>query len=86
MGGLWLGSITSKQEKTLKQQIQAAEDKGLKSRYWGTPAWPISVRDSVWVKLMELGVGMLNVDDLVSATRWNWGLCVVAGIVLCGNS
>jgi hypothetical protein len=35
---------------------------------------------------MRAGVGMLNVDDLVSATRWNWGWCVVAGIALCGNS
>jgi hypothetical protein len=86
IGILWLGRFSAKQERTLKQQIQAAEDKGLKSRYWSTPAWPISVRDNVWAKLMELGVGMLNVDDLASATRWNWGFCVVAGIALCGNS
>lgn len=85
IGIVWLGKFSSKQEKTLKQQIQAAEDKGLKSRYYGTPAWPISVRDNVWAKLMDLGVGVLNVDDLVSATRWNWGFCVVAGIALCGN-
>jgi hypothetical protein len=86
IGILWLGRFSAKQERILKQQIQAAEDKGLKSRYWSTPAWPISVRDNVWAKLMELGVGMLNVDDLASATRWNWGFCVVAGIALCGNS
>jgi glycerophosphoryl diester phosphodiesterase len=86
IGILWLGRFSAKQERILKQQIQAAEDKGLKSRYWSTPAWPISVRDNVWAKLMELGVGMLNVDDLASATRWNWGFCVVAGMALCGNS
>jgi glycerophosphoryl diester phosphodiesterase len=86
VGGLWWGKITSKQEETLKQQIGAAEAKGLKSRYWDTPAWPISTRDSVWAKLMELGVGVLNVDDLVSATRWNWDFCEVAGIRLCGRS
>jgi glycerophosphoryl diester phosphodiesterase len=86
IGIVWLGRFSAKQERTLKQQIQAAEDKGLKSRYWSTPAWPISVRDNVWAKLMELGVGMLNVDDLASATSWNWGFCVVAGIALCGNS
>jgi hypothetical protein len=86
IGNMWMGTITSKQEETLKQQIQASEAKGLKSRYWDTPAWPISVRDSVWAKLMELGVGVLNVDDLVSATRWNWNWCVVGGIVLCGKS
>jgi hypothetical protein len=86
IGMVWLGKFSAKQERTLKQQIQAAEDKGLKSRYWSTPAWPISVRDNVWAKLMELGVGILNVDDLVSATRWNWGFCVVAGLTLCGKS
>jgi len=85
VGGMWLGRFSSKQEDTLKQQIQAAEDKGLKSRYWDTPAWPISVRNSVWAKLMDFGVGMLNVDDLVSATRWDWEFCVVAGIALCGK-
>lgn len=85
VGMVWLGKFSSRQENTLKQQIRAAEDKGLKSRYYGTPAWPVSARDNVWAKLMDLGVGMLNVDDLVSATRWNWGFCVVAGIALCGN-
>jgi hypothetical protein len=82
---LWLGKFSSKQEKLVKKQIEAAEEKGLKSRYYGTPAWPISLRDSVWAKLMEWGVGMLNVDDLSSATRWNWDKCIVAGFVLCGR-
>jgi hypothetical protein len=86
MGGLWLGTFSWKQENNVKQQIQAAAQKGLKSRYWDTPAWPIGMRDRVWAKLMEFGVGVLNVDDLVSATRWNWGFCVVAGIALCGKT
>ncbi|KAH8732473.1 PLC-like phosphodiesterase [Phaeosphaeriaceae sp. PMI808] len=86
MGGLWLGRFTQLQKETLKQQIRAAEEKGLKSRYWDTPAWPIGMRDSAWLKLVGMGVGVLNVDDLISATRWNWGMCVVAGFVLCGNS
>jgi len=86
VGRLWLGYVTSKQESIMKQQIQAAADKSLKSRYWDTPAWPIATRDNVWGKLMELNVGMLNVDDLASTTRWNWGFCVVAGFVLCGKT
>jgi hypothetical protein len=85
VGRLWFGGLSAEQEDRLEQQIRVAEQKGLKSRYWGEPGWPISLRDRVWRKLMELGVGMLNVDDLVSATRWNWDLCVVAGLVLCGN-
>ena len=86
IGHLWLNRLSAKQVDQLTEQIHAADAKGLKSRYWGEPRWPISLRDNVWFKLTELGVGMLNVDDLVSATRWNWNWCVVAGLALCGNS
>ncbi|KAF1365371.1 hypothetical protein EJ07DRAFT_96614 [Lizonia empirigonia] len=85
IGHLWLNNLSAKQVNKLTEQIHAAEAKGLKSRYWGEPRWPISLRDKVWFKLTELGVGMLNVDDLVSATRWNWNWCVVGGLALCGN-
>lgn len=83
IGKLWLNRLSIKQEDTLKKQVKTAEDKGLKSRYWDTPGWPISVRDMLWFKLTELGAGVLNVDDLASATSWNWHRCVVAGLTLC---
>lgn len=86
VGRLWFGRLSDEQEDRLGQQMWAAEKKGLKSRYWGELRWPISLRTRVWRKLMEFGVGVLNVDDLVSATRWNWDWCVVAGLVLCGNA
>jgi glycerophosphoryl diester phosphodiesterase len=86
IGHLWFNQLSAKQVDRLTEQIQAADEKGLKSRYWGEPRWPISLRNTVWFKLTELGVGMLNVDDLVSATRWNWNWCVIAGLPLCGNS
>jgi hypothetical protein len=86
IGFLWLNRISVKQVDKLTEQIHAADVKGLKSRYWGEPRWPISLRDKVWFKLTELGVGMLNVDDLISATTWNWNWCVVAGLALCGNN
>ncbi|KAF2133386.1 hypothetical protein P153DRAFT_363585 [Dothidotthia symphoricarpi CBS 119687] len=86
VGKLWLNRLSTKQEQTLERQIKTTEEKGLKSRYWETPGWPISVRDMLWFKFTELGVGVLNVDDLVSATRWNWDWCVVAGLTLCGRS
>ncbi|KAF2748032.1 hypothetical protein M011DRAFT_493929 [Sporormia fimetaria CBS 119925] len=84
VGSVWLSGFNSGQEETLKKQIEEAGEKGLVSRYWGTPDWPVSRRNKVWVKLMELGVGTLNVDDLEGATRWDWGWCVVAGLNLCG--
>jgi hypothetical protein len=86
VGKLWFETLSPKQLDKIKQQVEAAGAKGLKSRYWDTPTWPIGRRDEVWKVLTEAGVGMLNVDDLVSATMWNWGWCVVAGIALCGNS
>ncbi|KAI8937128.1 hypothetical protein NX059_006342 [Plenodomus lindquistii] len=86
VGRVWGRGMSGGQLDNVKEQVQTAEAKGLKSRYWDTPAWPIGLRDGVWRSLMEAGVGMLNVDALVSATSWNWGLCVVAGIALCGPS
>ncbi|KAH6616613.1 PLC-like phosphodiesterase, partial [Boeremia exigua] len=86
IGSIWFNKLSAKQVDKLTEQIRAADAKGLKSRYWGEPRWPISLRDKVWFKLTELGVGMLNVDDLVSATRWNWNWCIIAGLRLCGNS
>ncbi|KAJ4985652.1 hypothetical protein SVAN01_08827 [Stagonosporopsis vannaccii] len=86
IGSLWFNRLSTGQIVKLEAQMEAANKKGLKSRYWGEPRWPISLRDKVWFKLTELGVGMLNVDDLVSATRWNWNWCMVAGLTLCGNN
>lgn len=78
--------LSDEQVRTLSRQIQDAAEKGLYSRYWDTPSWPISRRNKVWFALTDHGVGMLNVDDLVSATRWNWNWCIIAGLTLCGNS
>lgn len=77
-------SLKSKQIELLQEQISAAEERGLKSRYWDTPSWPVSWRNDVWTKLTDYGVGMLNVDELISASRWDWRWCVVGGITLCG--
>ncbi|KAF2727936.1 hypothetical protein EJ04DRAFT_593400 [Polyplosphaeria fusca] len=85
-GRFWFNKVTSKQVDVIRTQIESAAAKGFRSRYWDTPSWPISLRDKVWFTLTDNDVGMLNVDDLVSATRWNWNWCVIAGLALCGNS
>ncbi|KAF2111645.1 PLC-like phosphodiesterase [Lophiotrema nucula] len=86
LGRFRLHKIKPSQVEVIQKQVKAASDKGLVSRYWDTPKWPISFRDKVWFTLTENDVGMLNVDDIISATRWNWNMCIVAGIRLCGNS
>ena len=84
VGSPVFGHFKASSMRAMTMQIGEAKNKELVSRYWGTPAWPVSVRDRVWNVLVKSRVGMLNVDDLESATRWNWDWCVVAGLTLCG--
>lgn len=72
------------QMSTMQGQISKAQSLGLRSRYWSTPSWPVSWRNSVWTTLVDQGVGMLNVDQLETASRWDWRWCEVAGVTLCG--
>lgn len=51
----------------LRSQIAIANSKGIMVRYWNTPAWPISVRNTVWKTLVDEGIGLLNADDLGAA-------------------
>lgn len=83
IGHSWFGHFDETQSAKLEDQIATATRKGLLSRYWSAPSWPISVRDRVWNTLVEEGVGMLDADDVDAAARWNWDWCVVAGLSLC---
>ena len=73
IGGLWHGMLTPQQVLKIRGQVKGAELRGLKARYWDTPAWPVGRRDHVWDVLMREGVGSLNVDDLEAAKDRNWG-------------
>ena len=66
------GSLSSQQVETIRQHVKNASRRSLKARYWDTPAWPISVRNYVWKVLEREGVGMLNVDDVYSASKEVW--------------
>ncbi|OJI99148.1 hypothetical protein ASPVEDRAFT_50688 [Aspergillus versicolor CBS 583.65] len=72
VGTPWLLHLTDRQVQTIRSHVRAAHRQGLKVRYWGTPNWPRSLRNHVWRVLTREGVDMLNVDDLVSATRKDW--------------
>lgn len=82
--GKFLFRPNSSQTRRVKSQIEAASRNGLKARYWDTPSWPIARRNRIWTFLVENRIGVLNVDDIMSAGRWNWNWCIVAGLVLCG--
>ena len=72
VGISWMLRLTDRQVQTIRSQIRAAHRQGLKVRYWGTPSWPRSLRNHVWRVLAREGVDLLNVDDLVSATKKEW--------------
>ncbi|KAF8474022.1 hypothetical protein BDZ91DRAFT_345631 [Kalaharituber pfeilii] len=65
------GMLSEKQREILKRQVAAAHERGIGARYWDTPAWPVRTRNRVWRELIELGVDLLNVDDLRGA---GWGM------------
>lgn len=67
----------------VREQVGEAEKRGLVSRYWDIPGWPVDRRTRIWGQLEQVGVGMLNVDAIGTAARWNWRWCNVLGLHLC---
>ncbi|ESZ91220.1 hypothetical protein SBOR_8394 [Sclerotinia borealis F-4128] len=66
LGKIWFWKFSSVQLNKIKTQTALANEKGLKSRYWNTPAWPVSFKEYISGILVENGVGMLNVDEFSS--------------------
>ncbi|KAF2834091.1 hypothetical protein M501DRAFT_1021086 [Patellaria atrata CBS 101060] len=64
--------LSEKHLRLIRGQIQGAKRKGLKARYWGTPGWPIALRNHVWEALVREGADYLNVDDLSAAATRDW--------------
>lgn len=56
--------LNSTQLNTLREQVDTAHKKGIMTRYWNQPAWPVGTRNAVWRTLWDEGVDLLNVDDL----------------------
>ncbi|KAE8380129.1 PLC-like phosphodiesterase [Aspergillus bertholletiae] len=73
IGFPWLFHLSDRQMNKMKAQIRGAHQRGLKVRYWELPSWPRSLRNHIWTVLVREGVDMLNVDDLQSATKQDWG-------------
>ncbi|KAI9789514.1 MAG: hypothetical protein M1835_001636 [Candelina submexicana] len=57
-------SLNSTQLALLRDQVRVAKGKGIGTRYWDLPAWPVSTRNGVWRQLKSEGVDLINVDDL----------------------
>jgi hypothetical protein len=72
IGHVWRYRLSTKQLDLIRRQIRGAHARGLKVRYWGLPSWPRGLRNHVWHVLVREGVDILNVDDLIGATRRDW--------------
>jgi len=72
IGNMWGFDLTPAQLKKLRGQIKGAHARGLKARYWETPAWPLGRRNKLWTRLVEEGADVLNVDDLQGAAKEDW--------------
>ncbi|KAF9638051.1 hypothetical protein BFW01_g8948 [Lasiodiplodia theobromae] len=84
VGRVWgLQGLSGRQAGVVRRQVEVAAERGLVSRYWGTPGWPVVLRNRVWETLVESGVGVLNVDELTTAVRWDWRFCTILGITIC---
>ncbi|CCG82645.1 Putative uncharacterized protein [Taphrina deformans PYCC 5710] len=66
----WLGIFpaTATQLDILETYITQAHAQGLKTRIWDNPSWPRFARDRVWLTFLDLGVDLLNADDLQAVT------------------
>lgn len=84
--GSMVSSLSSKQLDIIRTNLQVAEAKNLTSRYWSLPSWPISRRDYIWQVLVDEGIGLLNADDIESATRLEWNRAYKAELIWIGVS
>ncbi|KAF2489713.1 hypothetical protein BU16DRAFT_471204 [Lophium mytilinum] len=73
IGFVWGNRLSHRQIELIRGMVAGARRRGLVARFWGTPSWPIGVRNHVWRVLVREGAGMLSVDDLEGASRGNWG-------------
>ena len=74
------GTFTAEQSQAIQQLIDKAaakkgvHGKGIQTRFWNIPQWPVAVRRRVQDQLWSLGVGLISVDDLDAAVNevGNW--------------
>ncbi|KAI9736177.1 MAG: Altered inheritance of mitochondria protein 6 [Cirrosporium novae-zelandiae] len=74
VGHLWRLRLSPRQMGLIRGQVRGAHARGLKVRYWGTPGWPVSLRDHVLEVLVKEGVDIVNVDDLKAAKSFGYKL------------
>lgn len=63
------GDLQKEEQEILKGYFDRARAHGIKTRIWGGVDWPIHVRDSHWKTLWNIGIDLINADDLAAAAN-----------------
>lgn len=58
------GQMPKAEREKLINMVELAHKNGQKLRFWATPDQPSNERTSLWATLLELGVDLINTDDL----------------------
>ncbi len=70
VGWSGLGTISDAQLGNLTKFINDAKARGINSRFWNTPEWPVFARENIWRALLNNGAFWLNADDLETASQF----------------
>jgi hypothetical protein len=70
VGWSGIGNISDAQVANITKFVGDAHSRGIASRFWDTPGWPINARENVWRVLLENGADWLNADDLEAAANF----------------
>lgn len=63
----WSRGLNTMQLARVQEAVKVAQARGMRARFWETPAWPLHTRAALWRQLWDAGAGLLNVDDLEAA-------------------
>ncbi|KAF8486716.1 hypothetical protein JB92DRAFT_2799120 [Gautieria morchelliformis] len=70
VGWSGIGNISAAQKANITKFVHDAQSRGIASRFWDTPGWPIFARNAIWQELLDDGAFWLNADDLEAASSF----------------
>lgn len=65
-----ISGLTKDQNDRMAKQIEIAHEKGIVTRIWDTPWWPVIREDNIWRQIINAGSDLLNADDLQKAVEF----------------
>ncbi|KAG7927650.1 hypothetical protein KL925_002008 [Ogataea polymorpha] len=65
-----IDGLNASQIQRLNEAISDAHAKGIYTRIWDTPWWPVEKQTNVWRQILQAGSDFLNADDLEYAIHF----------------